>query len=76
MILEALHEGKDEPLTKEDGILASEDEKAEKVFEESNVTSPRKGMVDRVKNYYGSWFAKPEENQSPQGNSFSLVHFA
>jgi hypothetical protein len=25
-------------------------------------------MVDRVKDYYGSWFAKPEENQSPQGN--------
>jgi hypothetical protein len=40
-----------------------------------NVASPGKGMVDRVKDYYGSWFAKPEENQSPQGNSFSLVHF-
>ncbi|PNX87178.1 hypothetical protein L195_g046474, partial [Trifolium pratense] len=53
---------------KEDGKLDSEVEKPEKVlFEESNVNSPGKGMVDRVKDYYGSWFAKPEENQSPQG---------
>jgi len=76
VISEALHKGKDEPLKKEDVILASEDEKSEKVFEESNENSPGKGMVDRVKDYYGSWFAKPEENQSPQGNSFSLAHFA
>ncbi|CAJ2630036.1 unnamed protein product [Trifolium pratense] len=55
---------------KEDGKLDSDVEKPEKVlFEESNVNSPGKGMVDRVKDYYGSWFAKPEENQSTQGNS-------
>ncbi|KEH43709.1 low-temperature-induced 65 kDa protein [Medicago truncatula] len=67
VVSEALHKGKEEPLKKEDGILASEDEKSEKVLEESNANSSGKGMVDRVKDYYGSWFAKPEENQSPQG---------
>jgi hypothetical protein len=69
VISEDLHKGKEEPSEKEDGKLDSEVEKPEKVlFEESNVDSPGKGMVDRVKDYYGSWFAKPEENQSPQGN--------
>jgi hypothetical protein len=69
VISEDLHKGKEEPLEKEDGKLDSEVEKPEKVLsEESNVDSPGKGMVGRVKDYYGSWFAKPEENQSPQGN--------
>ncbi|GAU15429.1 hypothetical protein TSUD_44660, partial [Trifolium subterraneum] len=69
---EALHHWKEEPLKNEDEKLDSEVEKPEKVlFEESNVDSPGKGMVDRVKDYYGSWFAKPEDNESPQGAGIS-----
>ncbi|WJX14540.1 hypothetical protein P8452_04783 [Trifolium repens] len=72
VISEDLHKGKEEPSEKEDGKLDTEVEKPEKVlFEESNVDSPGKGMVGRVKDYYGSWFAKPEENQSPQGAGIS-----
>ncbi|CAI8604485.1 unnamed protein product [Vicia faba] len=68
VITEALHKGKDEPLKSEDGKFDSEVEKPEKVFvEESNVASPGKGVVDRVTGYVGSWFAKSEENPSPQG---------
>ena len=66
VISETLHKGKEEPLKKEDGKLDSEIEKSEKVFEESNVTSPGKGMVDKVKDAVGSWFVK-----SPRGNTFS-----
>jgi hypothetical protein len=36
------------------------------VFEESNVNSPGKGVVGKVKDVVGSWFVK-----SPQGNTFS-----
>ncbi|KAL5069875.1 hypothetical protein RYX36_020762 [Vicia faba] len=68
VITEALHKGKDEPLKSVDGKFDSEVEKPEKVFvEESNVASPGKGVVDRVTGYVGSWFAKSEENPSPQG---------
>ncbi|CAL5209518.1 unnamed protein product [Lathyrus oleraceus] len=67
VISEALHKGKDEPLKSEDGKFDSEAEKPEKVLEESNVASPGKGMVDRVKGVVGSWFAKSEESPSPQG---------
>ncbi|CAK8573523.1 unnamed protein product [Lathyrus sativus] len=65
VISEALHKGKDEPLKSEDAKLDSEVEKPEKVYEESNVASPGKGMVDRVKGVVGSWFAKSEESPSP-----------
>lgn len=62
VISEALlrNKGKEETLKKENGS-----------FEESNVISPGKGVVDKVKDVVGSWFAKSGENQSQQGNSFS-----
>jgi len=66
VISETLHKGKEEPLKKDDVKLDSEVGKSDKVFEESNVTSPGKGMVDKVKDAVGSWFVK-----SPQGNTFS-----
>jgi hypothetical protein len=66
VISEALHKGKEDPLKKEDGKVDSEVEKSEKVFEESNVNSPGKGVVGKVKDVVGSWFVK-----SPQGNTFS-----
>ncbi|GAU15430.1 hypothetical protein TSUD_44670 [Trifolium subterraneum] len=62
VISEALHKGKEDPLKKEDGKVDSEVEKSEKVFEESNVNNPGKGVVGKVKDVVGSWFVK-----SPQG---------
>ncbi|KAE9589058.1 hypothetical protein Lal_00000448 [Lupinus albus] len=42
--------------------------KTEKVSEESNVQSPGKGVVDKLKDVVGSWFGKTGENQSAQGD--------
>lgn len=63
VISEALlrNKGKEEPLKKDNGS-----------FEESNVISPGKGVVDKVKDVVGSWFAKSGENQSQQGISEDL----
>ncbi|WP_204902336.1 hypothetical protein, partial [Escherichia coli] len=53
---------------REEETVEKEDEKSEKVSEESSVNSPGKGVVDRLKDAYGSWFGKSVENQStPQG---------
>ncbi|XP_019452801.1 PREDICTED: low-temperature-induced 65 kDa protein-like isoform X1 [Lupinus angustifolius] len=44
------------------------DEKPEKVSEESSVQSPGKGYVDKLKGVVGSWFATKGEDQSTQGD--------
>ncbi|MED6151002.1 hypothetical protein PIB30_078096 [Stylosanthes scabra] len=46
---------------KEDPKKASENE------ESSNVTSPGKSVVGKIKGVVGSWFGKSEENQSSKG---------
>ncbi|CAL0320465.1 unnamed protein product [Lupinus luteus] len=46
----------------------NDDEKPEKVSEESSVQSPGKGVVNKLKGVVGSWFGKTGENESTQGD--------
>ncbi|XP_061369533.1 low-temperature-induced 65 kDa protein-like isoform X2 [Gastrolobium bilobum] len=67
VISEALHKRKEEePVKIEHENLDIVDDKSEKVYEESSVKSPGKGVVDKLKGVVGSWFGKSEENQSSQ----------
>ncbi|MED6143431.1 hypothetical protein PIB30_006005 [Stylosanthes scabra] len=69
VISEAFNKRKEEPNKSSEDSEGKKKVKSETVGEgeESNVSSPGKSVVGKIKGVVGSWFGKSEENQSSKG---------